>query len=77
MFTVRASGEAQAPLGAARYAVTAASRQMPLLAELEKGVRWAGVSINMALLAELSRLPGTVKYSGQGRAGGCLAGWCP
>jgi len=41
MFTVRASGEAQAPLGAARYAVTAASRQMPLLAELEKGaVGW-------------------------------------
>lgn len=37
MFIARASGEAQAPLGAARYAVTAASRQMPLLAELEKG----------------------------------------
>jgi hypothetical protein len=37
MFIARASGEPQAPLGAACCAETATSRHMPLLTELEKG----------------------------------------
>ena len=68
MFIVKASGEPQAPLGAACDAETTMSRHMPLLTELRRGsVGWR--SYNMALLTELSPLPGIVKYAGWRRGG--------